>query len=266
MIYDIGDRVTLSTVVKDDTGALVNTPTLTLAVTKPDGTAVSPAPSVTNTGAGGVYAATVLVDQAGTWTYAWTASGTVTAVDPGQFTVDDQRVLVASLEEFKKHLRRTDLTDDDMLRGFLTAATDVVEGLIGGPISVQTFTEIVKCTGDHIVPLKRPLVSVTSLTPDLATAALDPATYQVDTTTDVVRLRYPWARPGWFYTLVYTAGLSTIREQIHIGGLMVAAWLWQVENGGGGRPFTDDTTTVGSYTIPRRAYQMLDSATPIGIG
>jgi len=163
VIYDIGDKVTISTVVKDDTGALVNTPTLAIAVTKPDGTLVSPAPTVTNTAAGGVYTAATTVDQAGTWTYAWTASGTVTAVEPGQFTVRAQTVYIVSLEELKAQLNRTDSGDDLELRTYLASATRYVEHRLGGPVSVQTFTERHLVTGPSLIPRRRPLVSITSI-------------------------------------------------------------------------------------------------------
>lgn len=263
MIREVGTLVQLSTVARDLTGAAVNTPTLSLTVQHPDGTTTNP--SVTNTGSGGIYTAQVTPDAAGTWLYRWTASGAVIDVQSDQFTVvAGLRTLIASMEEFKTHLRRTDTGDDTMLRGFLAAATDVTEDIIGGPLSVQTFTETATCTGDHIAPLYRPLVSVTSLTADQATSAVDSNLYVPDTTHGLVRFRRPWAMPRGLYTLVYRAGLSTIAERIHLGGLMVATWLWQVENGGGGRPFTEETVTVASYTIPRRAYQMLQGASPAG--
>ena len=263
MIREVGTLVQLSTVTRNLAGAAVNTPTLILTVQHPDGSTTTP--SVTNTGANGIYTAQVTPDAAGTWPYRWTASGAVVDVQSDQFTVvASLRTMVASLEEFKVALRRTDTGDEGLLRDYLAAATDVAEDLIGGPLSVQTFTEYATCTGDHIAPLWRPLVSVTSLTADLATAALSAGQYVVDTTLGLIRFRYPWPARG-LYTVVYRAGLATVSERVHRGGLMVATWLWQVENGGGGRPFDADTVTVAQYTIPRRAYQLLQGATPAGV-
>lgn len=255
MIYDIGDKVTVSTVVRNDAGTPVNTPTLTIAVTKPDGTVVSPAPTVTNTGSGGVYTAPVTVDQSGLWTYLWTASGTVVATEPGQFTVTASRALVASIEEFKAHLNRTDTADDLELRSHLTAATDWVEDTIGGPVSPTSFTETHYQVVDAIVPRRRPLISVTSITPYLGTALTTDA-YRADTDLGVIVLRWTTSTE---YTLVYRAGLTTIPERVKLAGLMVAAHLWETQNGFAGRRNTDDLFQTGlGYAIPRRAQQMIE--------
>jgi hypothetical protein len=264
LLREVGTQIQLSTVVKDLTGAAVNTPTLTMVVTKPDGTALSPAPTVTNTGSGGVYTAPVTPDQAGLWLYRWTAAGTVVSVQSDQFTaVASQRALVASMEEFKNELNRTDSFDDADLRSRLVAATDWAEGVIGGPLSVQTFTEQLHVIGDTIVPIFRPLVSVTSLTPDLG-SAIDSTGYVVDTRLGVIRLR--WLL-GWnLYTLVYRAGLTVVSERIKEAGLIVAKHLWQTRNGGGGRQSPDDLVMSGlGFAVPRRAMEMVSKDNIPGI-
>lgn len=262
MIYDIGDKITLSTVVRDEAGTPVNTPTVTIAVTKPDATVVSPAPTVTNTAAGGVYTAPVTADMAGLWTYVWTASGTVIATEPGQFTVDPPRALVASMEELKKHLNRTDLADDEELRTHLSAATEWVEGEIGGPLAVTTFTET-HCTDlDVLVPRRRPLVSVTSITPYQGTALASTA-YRVDTDLNVIALRYV---AGYEYTVIYRAGLSAIPERVKLAGLIVAKHLWETQNGFAGRRSGDDFVQTGmGFAVPRRAQELLGRSVIAGV-
>lgn len=253
MIYDIGDAVNLSTVVQDNGGTPVNTPTLTLVATKPDASTTSPA--VTNTGTGGVYTAAVTVDQAGTWTYVWTASGTVTAVEPGQFTVRAQTVYVASLEEFKAQINRTDSTDDIELRGHLASSTRYVEYRIGGPVSVQSFTERHFIVGDTVIPRCRPLVAVTSITPDFGTA-LPASAYVADTGVNQIFLYYP-VLPAW-HTLVYMAGQALPAENIKLAGLIVAQHLWETQNGFAGRRNADDMIQTGmGFAVPRRAEQLL---------
>lgn len=255
MIYDIGDKVTLSTVVRNDAGTPVNTPTVTIAVTKGDrATLVSPAPTVTNTGSGGVYTAPVTVDMAGLWSYVWTASGTVVATDPGQFTVDPARVYVASIEEFKAHLNRTDVADDAELRTHLAAATEWVESAIGGPISITSYTET-HYASEMIVPRRTPLVAVTSITPYLGTALTADA-YRVDTDLGVIYLRYG---AGYEHTLVYTAGRTVVPERGKLAGLIVAAHLWETQNGFAGRRNSDDLTSTGlGFAVPRRAVELLE--------
>lgn len=256
MIYDIGDKVQLSTVVKDVTGALVNTPTLVIAVTKPDGTLVSPAPTVTNTGAGGVYTAPVTVDQAGTWTYVWTASGTVIAVEPGQFTVRSQNVYVVSLEELKAQLNRTDSSDDVELRTYLASATRYVEGRIGGPVSVQTFTERQFIIGQTVIPRRRPLVSVTSITPDFTSTPLASTSYTPDLDLNQIYFYY-LVYTGW-HTIVYKAGNAQVNENVKLAGMIIAQHLWDTQNGFAGRRPSDDLIQTGlGFAIPRRAEQLL---------
>lgn len=264
MIYDIGDRVTISTVVRDDNGTTVNTPTLVIAVTKPDGTTVAPAPTVTNTGAGGVYTAPVTVDQAGLWTYVWTASGSVIAVEPGQFTVTPARTLIASIEEFKTHLNRTDIADDVELRTHLAAATDWVEDEIGGPTYPTTITETHTGVVDTIIPRRRPVISVASITPYLGTA-LSTDAYRVDTDLGVIFLRYSSATE---YAIVYRAGFATaMPERVKLAGLIVAEHLWETQNGFAGRRNADDFVTSGfGYAIPRRAQDLIDKSKLPGIG
>lgn len=258
MIRDIGDLVALATVLRDSSGVPNNTATMVLLITKPDGTTATP--SVTNTGAGGIYTATVTVDQAGTWLYRWTASGTVTSVESDQFTVATAgRVLVASMEEFKVYMRRQgDTADDPQLRDDLTTSTDWVEWKIGGPLSVQTFTELVPVGGMWITPLRRPIVAFTSLTPELGTA-IDSSFIVTDFVRNSFRLRWG-AVTGW-YTLVYSAGLTAGPSARHKkAGLELARHLALVRNGTSGRGFPgDEVQTPLGFAVPRRVNELLSS-------
>jgi len=259
VIYDIGDKVTLSTTVKDDTGTLINA-TMAIAVTKPDGSAAT-ASAPTNPSTG-VFKSTVTVDQAGTWTYVWTASGTVVAVEPGQFTVRTQTVYVLSLEEFKTQLRRTDDADDLALRSYLASATRYVEARTG-PVSVQTFTERHFITGFTLIPRRRPLVSVTSITPDFG-GVLDPTAYTVNT--DLNEIEFYWGIWPTYHTLVYRAGRAQPTENIKLAGAMIAQHLWETQNGFAGRRNPDDFVQTGmGFAVPRRAAEMLSDDSMSGV-
>lgn len=260
MIYDVGDLVKLSTVLKDTSGVVNNAATMTLAVTKPDATTTSP--SVTNTGSGGVYTANVTIDQAGTWTYVWTASGAVVAVEPGQFTVRTQTVYVISMEEFKAQIRRTDDADDPALRTYLASATRYVESRVG-PVSVQTFTERHFVTGYTLIPRRRPLVSITSITPDFGTV-LDSTAYTADT--DLNQIVFYWGIWPTWHTLVYKAGWAQLPENAKLAGSMVAQHLWDVQNGFAGRRPNDDLIQTGfGFAVPRRAEELLGVDTRTGV-
>jgi hypothetical protein len=205
-----------------------------------------------------VYTASTTVDQAGTWTYVWTASGTVTAVEPGQFTVRSQNVYVVSLEELKAQLNKTDSADDVELRSYLASATRWVEKEIGGPVSVQTFTERQFIVGQTVIPRKRPLVSVTSITPDFTSTPLTSTSYTADTGVNQIYFYYQ-VYIGW-HTIVYQAGQQQVNENVKLAGMIVAQHLWDTQNGFAGRRNADDLIPSGlGFAIPRRAAEMIDA-------
>jgi hypothetical protein len=174
--------------------------------------------------------------------------------------------LVATLAEFKTHLNRSDVTDDTELTFFLTAATQWYEYAIGGPIDTTSFTEIHWVDGGTIVPRKRPIVTITSITPDQGTA-LGSSSYFANTALGTIQFRYG-ATCNW-HTLVYTAGLAgTVPERGKLAGLEVGRHLWQVQNGSSGRGFLSDdlVPTPMGYAIPRRALELLAPDRITGIG
>lgn len=89
MPYDIGDTVQLDFTVKV-AGVLTDATLVAVVVTKPDGTAVSPALTVNHPGTG-TYNAVAAPDQAGQWLYKFTATGAggvPMTVDDGFFNVE----------------------------------------------------------------------------------------------------------------------------------------------------------------------------------
>lgn len=166
--------------------------------------------------------------------------------------------LIASLEDFKDWLRRTTTAalDDDKLFDHLAAATEWVEWKIGGPAAVTTITESVYTCGWSIIPAKRPLVSVDSITPEESSTALPATAYKVDTTNHLIRF-YRGASRGW-YTLVYDAGLATVKRLYRNAGLELARHFWASQNGtvSRGRPDEVVPTPLG-FAVPRRVDEML---------
>lgn len=170
--------------------------------------------------------------------------------------------LVATLDEFKRWLNRTDATDDTELTIALTAASEWVEWRIEGPLSLTAITESIRTTGRVFIPSKRPLVSVISITPEWGTDPIDPATYTADTRNNMIRLRYG-VTSGW-YTTVYLAGLATISARVKLAGMETARHLWRPKNGGGGRGYPDEEVmTPLGFAVPRRASDLL-GVSPMG--
>lgn len=261
---DVGDSRTATLTVSPFDGSTA----ATLLVTAPDSTTSTPA--TTGSGGGATWTATVPYTQAGWWLLKWTVTGTGAGIEYQQVNVTGvpatpAQPLVASLEDFKLWLRitATHTADDAKLLDVLASATEWVEWRIGGPLAVASYTNRLKCNGWLIVPQKRPLVSVTSITPDLGTA-LSSAWYTVDTTTNTVRL-YWGIRPCWL-TIVYTAGLSAIPRRIKNAGLELARHLWLTQNGSVGRGRSDDDIPVPmGFAVPRRVEEMLGTV-PSGMG
>lgn len=82
MAYVAGDYITVRYEVRDPaTGALTDA-TTAITVTKPDGTALSPAPTPTHP-ATGTYDAAWLTTVAGVWRWTWTATGAEQDVTDG---------------------------------------------------------------------------------------------------------------------------------------------------------------------------------------
>lgn len=122
MNYDVGDRVTVTTELRDIDGTLTAA-TVTLTVTAPDGTISFPA--VVDNGGTGKYLALFTVDAAGRWLYKWTASGALVAVDGGHLTVIEAG-LVASAAAYIGAS-----ATDPLLADLVHAAVTLVDEYLG---------------------------------------------------------------------------------------------------------------------------------------
>lgn len=165
--------------------------------------------------------------------------------------------LIATLAEAKAWVRITGDTQDTQVTTVLTSASEWVEWKIGGPLESTQFTETAKVHGYAYVPQKRPLISVTSITPDLGTA-LDSSRYQVDTTHNLIRFR--WGVFAGWYTIVYNAGLTATNYRAKNAGLELFRHLWLTQNGSVGRGRSDDDVpTPLGFAVPRRVDELLNT-------
>lgn len=126
--------------------ALADPTTVTLAVTDPSGNTATytyAASEITRTSTG-VYHRNESVDEDGVWSYQWTATGTVADVSTGTFTVwpaDAGTLDVLTVPEAKNivDIAQTDITQDDKLRGWITATSELLDDACG-PIRQRTVT------------------------------------------------------------------------------------------------------------------------------
>lgn len=272
-MIDLGDPVVLTFLVKDADGALVDagvTPVCT--VTLPDGSTATPAVTHPSTG---TYKATFTTTLAGRHTVRWVATGAnaqvytdvfnVSATDPG---------MIIGLAEARAAigLPATATAKDEQLRGYIAAATPLMEDLCG-PIVPRTVTD----THDGGSPMVRlmlaPIISVTTVEESygnftrtlteqpLDGAGFDAYGYTVDLETGILTRRISGGAgifaPGRRNVLItYRAGRSNIGENLLRATQRLIRWLWEPEQGSV-RPdvTTGDTPAVAQtpsgYAIPR---------------
>lgn len=130
--YDLGDGVPLEHEVRDADGVLTNA-TVTLTLTRPDGTTFSPAPTITNPSTG-MYRATPVPDQVGTnWAGVWSSSGAVISVTPFAFSVADPApAAYVDLATVKSALGKLTSDDrDDLIQQAITTASRLIDRRCG---------------------------------------------------------------------------------------------------------------------------------------
>jgi hypothetical protein len=128
--YDLGDGIPLEHEVRDADRVLTSA-TVTLALTKPDGTSFS-SPTITNPSTG-IYRAVPVPDVVGIWSGAWSTSGSVTSVTPFAFTVGDPApALYTDLATVKAGLGKTTADDrDDLIEQAVAAASRMIDERCG---------------------------------------------------------------------------------------------------------------------------------------
>jgi hypothetical protein len=163
MPFDLGDVVTLPFQTFDAaTGGPANAGTVTITITQPDMSVVGPttvAPSLT-----GLYSYQFTPTMAGRHIARWVAAAPNASAYADAFDVSpaDPGYLI-SLADAKTALRLTGTKDDDELRLFLEATTDIVENFVG-TVLPRSFTEQHDGGAQTIVLYHQPVLAVQSLT------------------------------------------------------------------------------------------------------
>jgi len=265
MSYRLQQQVALSTVVEVD--GVPTDATMSLTVTKPDGTTVSPA--INHDGVG-LYSSSVLADQLNYWSYSWLSSGAAVGRDDGQFYVTSSALRVISLEEVKLHLNKDldDHDDDDELEDFIDTAQDMIVEKIG-PVLPTVYTETRPGGRTVVLLTHRPVLSVTSVSEnaDYGTPALvAPGGWKLDGGTGVLTRLSAREQPQYWaggysgVDVVYTAGLNPVPAKIRQATKELTAHLWRSSQLGRARRTNrgpEDDTAPPSYALPYRVAEML---------
>lgn len=278
--YDLGDKVYLSWNTVDTSGAAVNPGTVTASITLPDGSSASLTTSTTVTG---TYTASYTPAVPGRFVYAWNATGSYPQAYADIFEVRNiADIGIVSLEEVKNHLNynSTSTADDEELRRIIDAATDLCEQYVGQVLGRRTFTDELYDGGADCLRLRNPrAISITSVYENGALVAsngyaLDytgQRLFRVGSSTLYAQNSYGyWAQGMNNVKVTYIAGFENPPASAKQGVLEVIRHLWQTQRGSmnvlGGRSLQgDETYTTPTYSLPRRAMELLDPTSLPGL-
>lgn len=261
MAFDLGDLVPLTVTVKDAAGVATNASTVVLTVTLPDGTTV--APSVANPPAvTGVYVCDYATTVAGRHSARWVSTGPSAAyLDAFDVRPADAPYIV-SLRDAKAHLKITDTSTDEELRGFIEDATGVVERHLNKAVVRRSFTEEQCASCGFFTIDKIPALSLTTVASVDGTKTWDVSKLHVDPA-GIVTASSGTALAGPI-AVTYIAGMPLIPSHYTRAAKIIIQHLWETQRPSGGtlRPnLPDSMGTVNrsgmGFAIPNRALELL---------
>lgn len=170
---------------------------------------------------------------------------------------------VLSLTDAKTALNINTTTYDGELPNYINSAIEAVESICGS-MSVTSFTDVVRGCGT-LTLTNTPVVALTSVTGEWM-GALDVSLLAVSDTGVVRAIRGTYLILDDWYTVVYTAGRSTVPASATAAAIVYLKWMWATRRGNSARPSQggDDLTNVpGLGLVPARFVELLD---PIRLG
>ena len=254
-------------------GQLVNPTSASLVITKPDNTAVTPAPSITLPPAQtGILTYDYVTADEGRHTGFWT-TGSPTTTRTFTFYVDPSVPIgIFSLAEGKAHLNLDPLSfvNDDELSFFINVVTRIVEHVIG-PVVPRTITE--QHDNGYCIMLRHgPVISLTSIGPWLtageninpADCRVNPVTWKIERKSGIPFQQGP-------YAVTFLAGRTIIEPNVMHGAKEILRHIWETQRGpsmvGPGPGLTEDDQSFAiqgrAWTVPR---SVLESLAPESIG
>ena len=257
-MIDLGDVHPLTVDLVDADGNPANATSVALTIILPDLTTVTPVVSNPSTGR---YQYDYVTTQAGLHRVRWSATGANTSSYPESFNVAEANpAYIISLAAAKAHLNITSTADDEELRGFIEAATPVVEDVVG-PVVVRTYADVDSHGGPFLVLANCPVVSLTSLAAVLTSGT----SYEVDDLdldgqNGIVR-RLDGGRFCGPLRITYKAGRAVVPANITQAAKEIVRHMWETQRGhSGARPgFGEEgfVQTGSGFTIPRRVMELL---------
>ena len=269
--YDLGDKVYLTWNTVDSSGAAVNPGTVTLNITLPDATNVS---VTTATSITGTYTASYLPTQVGRHILAWSATGSYPQAFSDIFEVRDINDFgFVGYDEVLEFLNiPTASANENEVRRFIDASTDLAETYVGQVLGRRTFTNELYDGGTEFIRIRNPkAISITSVTENgLAVSAsnyvLDytgQRLYRIGSGTLYATNSYGyWTQGMNNVSITYVAGYVNPPMSAKQGVLEIIRHLWQTQRGAinvmSRTNSGDELYSTPTYSLPRRAMELLD--------
>ena len=272
MTYDLGDVVPLGITITDSTGANANASAVTCTIYQPDGTTTTG--SVTNPSTG-LYNVDFSPTQVGRHAIKWVATGTNASDYSDEFIVRDFTELgIVGLAEVKAHLNipSTLTTDDEELRRFIDAGSDLAEGYVGQVLGRRTFTDELYDGGTEFVRIRNPkAISITSVYENDSLVSSNAYNldytgqrlYRIGSGTLYATNSYGYWTGGFNnIKITYVAGYVNPPMAAKQGVLEIIRHLWTTQRGAmnvmGRVQSGDELYSTPTYSLPRRAMELLD--------
>jgi hypothetical protein len=269
--YDLGDKVYLTWNTVDSTGAAVNPGTVSLNITLPDATTVS---VTTATAVTGTYTASYLPTQVGRHILAWSATGSWPQAYSDIFEVRDiADIGICGYDEVLEYLNiPASSANENEIRRFIDAATDLAETYVGQVLGRRTFTNELYDGGTEFIRIRNPkVISITSVYENDALVSssnyvLDytgQRLYRIGSGTLYATNSYGYWTAGMNNVkITYVAGYVNPPMSAKQGVLVIIKHLWESQRGAmnvmgrvlGG----DELYSTPTYSLPRRAMELLD--------
>lgn len=257
MSYALGQPVPLSVFTYDSVGAPANVGMINLAINLPDGTTANP--SVTNPPATtGTYSTTYVPTLQGLHGVRWVMSGVNASAPPVDSFYVDGAVLapLASLAEARQQCRAFSPDDDALLQRYLMVASGQCERRT--QVWRRQTLSVIKDGGGRFVRLRRPAISITSVTESGIAVAASGYTLDGDKGwlyrgTSPSCERWAWGPANIAATYVAGAADGLVPDEIRQGVLQLVEHLWNTQRGGSGLPRNaggSDWTLPAGFTIP----------------
>lgn len=228
MSITVGGIYRSAIVVKDATGALVTPATSTLTVTLPDQTTATVSATVDSVGN---LHADYAMTMEGLHRFDWATTSPTTAQTDFESAIVYRSVV--GLGQMRTYLRLSDTSRDDVLKGFMHAATSMAEGIVGTCVTRTITGEHIPGTVKAVLRLPRaPVISVTSVASvwpgGPSWVGADLMVYADSGVIEPLNMLGFWFGP---WSVSYVAGRTAVDQRIVLAVQEIVADLWATQRG-----------------------------------